>query len=256
MKVLVVSDVHVGSTYAVMPDEVYVEERDKQRSNRVESNPLQKQLYRAWQQMCDIGKVDACLVLGDCCDGANLKSRGFELWTTNLHQQVKTCADLLSMVKTSKYYGVQGSYYHVGENSSTDLAVIDLLNGTFGTDLVVQLNGKRVHMSHEVAYSSSPVSKATAPQKELMNAIIADKYFGEFDLLIRGHRHEYINLETVFGHIICAPGWKLRDSYSAKKGLTHIPQIGYVLLDTQGSITVDRKVWVPEKENMFREIEV
>lgn len=262
-KVLVVSDLHVGSIFSIMPNEVYIEQKDTHRSNKVESNELQKVLFSEWNKMVKkAGRVDACFVLGDCCDGSNQKSRGFELWTTNLHQQVRTCSDLLSMIKTDKFYGVQGSYYHVGENTSSDLAVIEELRnhctGEFGSDLVVTIEGKRIHLCHELSYSSSPVSKATASQREITNAIMNDKVYGEFDLLLRGHTHEFRMLKDANGFIINCPGWELRNAYKAKKGLGGAPQVGYILLTIyEGEpIIVEDYIKTAIKEHYFKEVAV
>ncbi len=255
-RILIVSDLHVGSNVAIMPDEVWIEKNDQPRANVITANEVQKALYQAWQEMVDrVGRVSACFVLGDSCDGSNIKSRGFELWTSNIHQQCKTAADLLSMVKTNKYYGVQGSYYHVGENTSSDLAIIDMLHGTFGTDLVVNIAGKRIHLCHEIGVSTSPVSKATALQSEIVSAEL-NQYYGKFDLLLRGHRHEYREVRDHRGHIAICPAWKVRDAYAAKKGLKLSPHIGYLVLNIQGSDMWLEPHLVPVKaEHLFKEVQ-
>lgn len=257
-RILCVSDIHSGSSLAVMPDEVWIEKKDALKSHYLQSNKTQKILYKAWCDMVDeAGQVDACFVLGDGIDGPNVKSRGFELWTSNLHQQVTTACDLLSMIHTNRYCGVQGSLYHVGENTSSDLAIIDILHGTFGTDLAVKDIGDcRFHLNHEIGYSSSPISKATAPQSELIGSLLSVKYFGEFDLLLRGHRHEYYNYNNAYGHIIGVPGWKVRDAYMAKKGLRGFgTQIGWVLLEIDGKeITERHHVFLPTKEHLIKEV--
>lgn len=257
-KILVVSDIHSGSIYSVMPDEVWIESRDHSRSNRIEANPIQSILYERWQEMCDWGRFDRCFILGDSIDGPNIKSRGFELWTPNLHQQTATATDLISMPKVPRrqYFGVQGSFYHVGENTSSDLAVIDQKRGQFGTDLVVEIDSTRIHICHEIAWSGSPVSKATAPMGELVAAAMNDKYLGQFDLLIRGHRHEYLDLKSRLGHILCMPAWKARDSFGAKKGMkSAVSDIGFAVLEIAGSsIEIEEVVWTPKEEHIFRTV--
>jgi predicted phosphodiesterase len=262
-KVLVVSDLHVGSIFSIMPDEVNIEQKDNPRSNRVESNALQKILFKEWKRMiADVGRVDACFMLGDACDGSNQKSRGFELWTTNIHQQVSTAADLLAMVNTNRFYGVQGSFYHVGENTSSDLAVMEELRKhctcEFGSDLVVSIEGKRIHLCHELPYSSSPISKATSSQREITNAIMNERIYGTFDLIMRGHTHEFRMLKDNNGFVVNCPGWELRNAYKAKKGLGGVPQVGYVLL----TLEEDKPIIVQDflkstvREHYFKEVKV
>lgn len=240
-KILVVSDLHVGSNVAIMPDEVNIEPSDKQRAQRIESNPLQKVIFKEWCEALDtVGRVDACFDVGDNIEGANYKSRGFELWTPNLHQQCNTASDLLGMVRTNRYYGVQGSYYHVGENVSSDLAVIssmDRCKTEFGTDLAVTVEDIRIHLAHEIGYSSSAVSKNTALTKEIDEANRKIAKLGRFGLLLRGHRHEIRDLidhENNIRMIVC-PCQKGRDAYAAKKGLSMVPTLGVILLKISGS---------------------
>lgn len=256
-KILVVSDLHTGSTVSVMPDDVWTED-DQGRRNRISANAIQRLLYRRWEQMVnDVGTVDACFVLGDTIDGPNIKSRGFELWTPNLSLQCRTAADLLSMVKARKYYGVQGSYYHVGENTSSDLAVMEMLRGEFGTDLVITVEDARLHLCHEISYSASPVSKATAPSTEIAFSALHDEHLGKFNLLLRGHRHDFYDLRTAFGHIVGCPCWKVRDAFAAKKGLKMLSNLGYLLLEVNGAdIRVEPTVWIPRQDHQFKEVEM
>ena len=260
-KVLVVTDLHAGSKFSVMPDEVWVEGGDTpDQQNCICSNGLQKILYKEWRKMCDeVGKVDSCITLGDNIDGPNYKSRGFELWTPSLHQQVKTAADLLSEVKCPYYgyFGVQGSGYHVSENSSADLGVIDCLRGQFGTDLTLDFLDKRIHCSHVIAPSSSPVSKATAPQAEIMWSVINVDLFGKLDLILRGHRHEYIELINSKGHFIAVPGWKTRDAFLTKMGLKAAGhEIGYTVLEIENGkdIHVDTHVVTLNRDQIIKEV--
>jgi predicted phosphodiesterase len=259
-RILVVSDMHIGSNVAVMPLEVVVEPSDVQRAQRIEANILQKSLFKNWQTMCDdAGRIDACFVLGDSCDGSNIKSRGFELWTSNLHQQVTTACDLLSMIRTNRYYGIQGSYYHVSENTSSDLAVMSSLEKCkteFGTDLAVTIDGHRMHLAHEISFSQSPVSKFTSLQRELINSNLYKEFFGKFELILRGHIHEGRMINDALGLVAVCPCWKLRDSYAAKKGLTIAPQIGYLLLNIGDEIDVEIHRFPYSNEKLFKEVSI
>jgi predicted phosphodiesterase len=256
-----ISDLHVGSNVAIMPDEVYIEPSDKQREQRIESNPLQKVIYKEWLDMLDtVGKVDACFDLGDNIDGSNYKSRGFELWTSNMHQQVTTAADLLGMIRTNKYYGVQGSYYHVGENVSSDLAVISSLDHCkkeFGTDLAVTVEGVRIHLAHEIGFTNSPVSKYTAANKEIDAANRNIAKLGNFQMLCRGHIHDIRDLidhENNIRLVVC-PCQKGRDAYAAKKGLGLVATLGYILLTIKGSdIFVDAHTFELQPEHNIKEV--
>jgi hypothetical protein len=244
-----------------MPDEVNIEPSDEQRSQRIASNPLQKRIYKEWEEMTDtVGKVDACFDLGDNVDGPNKKSNGFELWTSNMHQQVMTAADLLSMIKTNNFFGVQGSYYHVGENTSSDLAVLSSLphcRQEFGTDLAVKVDDVRIHLSHAIGYTRSQASKCTAPKNEIDAALRQKAKVGKFQLLMRGHRHEIADIidhENNIRLVVC-PGWKARDAFAAKNGLAMVPTLGWVLLKIDGKdIVIEPHTFELHGKHMFKEV--
>ena len=261
-KILVVTDLHSGSKFSVMPNEVWVDSANgNEHQNCVLANGLQTRLYHLWQGMVDeCGTVDAVINLGDSVDGPNRKSNGFELWTSSLYQQCNTAADLLSEIRVRKrrHYGVQGSTYHVNENTSCDLAVTKALGGEFGTDLALDLWGVRVHCSHVMAPSGSPVSKATAAQSELMWSEINAEYFGEFDLILRGHRHEYLDLQNAHGRIISCPAWKGRDAYISKMGLKAAgAEVGYILLTLDnGEINVEPHIYLLKRDQIIKEVTI
>lgn len=231
-RALIVSDLHIGSIYSLMPEEVILDQPNSPKPLTITPSKRQQILLNEWDCMIDtIGKVDTCYVLGDCTDGTNYKSSGLGCWTTDLNIQIREACNLLGRIKTNKYVVVQGSGYHVQENMSCDALVANELNAPFGTELIANLNGYRIHLAHEIGYSTSPTSKATALQAEIANAVLNQDYYGKFDLIVRGHRHENMDLKTPWGHIIVVPGWKTRDEYAAKKGFKCGPGfIGYGLV--------------------------
>lgn len=250
MKLLVVGDMHVGSNVSLMPPEVYL--GDAERRNKVSCNPVQKYIYRQWEDMISsVGKVDACIMLGDAIEGANYKSKGLGLWTSDLNEQVKVASDLLGMVKTKKYIGVQGSMYHVGDNVSSDKAVLDNLDGVFGDELCVSTGKTRIHICHSIGVSSSATAYRPTPiAREMMLATINREEYGKYDIILRGHAHYYV--EVRFGAtkgIIC-PCWKGRDEYVARKTLAWMPHLGYILIDGDTIkpfvFTLKEKMVVPE----------
>ena len=250
MNVLVVGDLHVGSNVSVMPDEVYLGEAE--RKNRISSNHLQKFIYKQWVDMVEtVGKVDACIVLGDSVEGPNRKSKGIGLWTSDISEQVRVAANLLDMVKTKKYIGVQGSFYHVEDNLSSDKAVINSLKGDFNDECVVVSGKTRIHCSHAVGVSSSSTAYRPTPiAREMMLATINKEEYGKYDLILRGHAHYYVEVRFGSSKGVICPCWKGRDEYVARKTLAFLPHLGYVLLkgtDVHPYVfTLDQKMNVPE----------
>lgn len=257
-RIAVFTDLHAGSHYSLMPEEVRLEVSREGGAAIITPNARQKKIRKYWEQSIDeIGPVDACLVLGDSTDGSNIKSRGYELWTSSIHQQIKTAADLLSEIRTSCYLGVDGSPYHVGSNPSWDLGVIDALGGKFGTDLVLNVEGKRIHLAHHTPFSRSAASQHTGAGGENIWAAANEKFYGRFDLRLRGHKHVYERTTDLYGDVIKVPCWKLADDFMTRGGLSsQPPQIGYLLLTLRAGedIDISKHVWVGEREDRFTEI--
>lgn len=216
----ILSDLHLGGNVSIMRPQVKLGSTSGDAAHTVSASEIQAEFYDRYCQMIrDMGRVDCCFVLGDTTDGVDSHSEGYTLWTTDRRAQVEEAYTLLSMIRTKKYYVVQGSRYHVDSNTTTDLAVCDKLRGTFGTDLAVVLDGLRIHLSHKIGHSRSPASKLTAPATEIAHAELNVPSYGRFDLLLRGHRHDYYDVKTGNGHIVGCPSWKARDHFAATHGL-------------------------------------
>jgi predicted phosphodiesterase len=238
-----------------MPDEVYVGE--KERRMKIESNTIQKKIFTRWECMVDdVGKVDAVINLGDTVDGTNRHSQGTGLWTTDINLQMEVAANLLSMVKTNKYLGVQGSYYHVGDNVSSDRAVIHTLGGTFGDELAIVSEGKRIHASHDVGVSSSGLAYRTTPIAQQLMVASLSKEYGKFNVILRGHAHYFVHVAFTEQQGVICPCWKGRDEYVARKSLAFLPHLGYVILNIKDRITVEPHIFTLKGKDVMKEVVV
>jgi len=253
-KILVVGDMHVGSKVSLMPDEVQLES-----GNVVKSNSIQKLIFEKWLEMVSsVGNVDAAIVLGDSIDGPDIKGKGVGMWTTDLHQQVRTASTLLDMIDTKKYVGVQGSNYHVGDNMSADGAVLFELGGVFGDELSIVAGDSRIHVSHSVGVSSAGSSYRPTPiAREMMLAAINKEEYGGFNLILRGHAHYYVRVSFASTTGLICPCWKGRDSFVARRTLAFMPHLGYVVLNIKGKdIQIEPHVFVLKEQNLIKEVKV
>lgn len=257
-RIVCIADLHTGSHYSLMPAEVKLEVCSSGGTGVVTPNARQKKLLQFWEQSLDeIGRVDACVCLGDMTDGSMIRSRGYELWAPSIHQQIRTAADLLGMIRTSRYYGVDGSPYHAGSNPSWDLLVMDELCGEFGTDLVVNTDGHRIHCAHHTPVTRSAASQHSGAAAENVWCAANAPYYGEFSLRLRGHKHVFERTTDIYGDVVKVPCWKIADDYMRRGGLSwQPPQVGYVLLDVRPGheIEVSKHVWVGTREDRFTEV--
>jgi predicted phosphodiesterase len=221
-RVLLVADLHTGSLFSPRssPD-----------------NSIQRATYNKWKEMCKaVGPVDAVILNGDLCDGINYKSRGIGIWTSNIEEQIDEAVNLIQMIDTKKYYGTQGSFYHVGDNLSSDRLVLKLLNGTFGDELAIKIEDVRFHCMHSVGVSSSAWMYRTTPiAREMLMAELNKEEYGKFKAIIRSHAHYfcYAGFGSSFGMI--SPCWKGRDEFAKRRTLAFMPHLGYVLFTVDGS---------------------
>lgn len=259
-RILILSDLHVGSTVAVMPDEVYADKTPTADAQVYHPNAQQKVINSWYEQMLDeVGKVDALFVLGDCIEGPNTKEWGLGTWTTDINVQREAAKDLLSMVKVKpkNIFGVDGSPYHAGANPTWDGDVIRGLGGTFDTDLTLSIEGMRMHLLHWTGFSKSLAGQSTSRSGARVWAAVNADWYGKFDYLISGHVHQHAYDEDIFCKSITAPCWKLRDKWMRKQGMRgQPPQSGYYLMTLrEGHEPELRKhIWVAPREYLVREV--
>ena len=260
--ILVTSDWHVGDDDSLIGDGWTTHTEDPEKCRFIAPNKVQDVLNDKFREMAE-GRYHAAFFLGDMVEGSSIKSRGFELWQSSIDEQVKCAVSLASLLKIKKAYVVDGSPYHVSENPSYDLMFADGLDRhvptKFGTDLDVHLPACDLtfHLNHAIGVSSSQVSKATAPMAEIASAAQHDQWFGKKDLILRGHRHEILNLKTKDGQCICCPCFKGRDTYQKRKGLRFGPPVcGWIVLHVQGNkVTVDDDNWfILQKEHLTKRV--
>ena len=256
-RLLIVGDMHVGKKQAIMPDEVCIDTEELKRT--ISASPLQKRIFGKWEEMVDeVGKVDAVLTMGDICDGFNYRSHGTGLWTSDINLQVTVATELLSMIKTNKYLGVQGSFYHVGDNMSSDRSVVDHFGGVFGDELSINISKSRIHASHFVGVSSSGTAYRTTPiAREMMLAKINSDDYGDFDLILRGHAHYYVQAAFTRSKGVICPCWCGRDEFVARQTLAFNPHLGYVLVNVDGNdLSIDPHVFTLKNKELIKEVVV
>lgn len=258
MRILIVSDLHTGSTAGIMPPVVKEETSD---GNIIEhhASKTQKRLFGLWKDLVHkVGAVDVMVINGDSCDGPNKKGTGANCWTTNLDIQAQTAADLCKMFKTKKYIVTQGSGYHVGENISLDELVAQKLGGDFGIELALNLEKEkiRLHFSHQIGVSQSSWQYRTTPiARELVSALLHENSYEKFHGVIRSHAHYYCGVEFGSHFGIITPCWQLRTPYMVGKGLALLPKIGAVVLDvSDGEVAKERYLW--DVECPMKEVKV
>ena len=266
-RVGVISDLHVGSLFALMSPEVKKGRKGRERQT-VMANHIQRFLYGRWCEMCKHmnkdGPLDVLINLGDNVDGVNYHGRGFGTWTTVIKEQVDEARNLIGMIEFKRIIGVNGSKYHVDNNMTADEAVVSHFTPApksmveyepeFGTEVVATIGGVRFHLSHKVG-ATSTIHRATKINKEAMMAELNKEKYGKFDVLLRAHAHYYRDVGTPFNRGFICPCWKIRDDFSQSGSLAWDPDIGYIIFTIKdGSYDWEAKIFRLTPDLIFDEV--
>lgn len=235
-KMLIVSDLHAGSLYGLMPP--HFNAKVGATEFTYQSSPAQKKLWEKWVEMVkEVGQVDDVVINGDLVDGKNKKSEGKGAWSTDMNCQVDCAVGMIMMIKAKRYHIASGSPYHQDTNIDCDeLCAVRMKDAgydvKFGNELVINYTeeGKRYHFAHSIGVSGVMTYRTTAIAKEMMSAVLHEKQMGKFDGIFRAHCHYFVKAEFPSSFGVIGPGWKMRDDYGTKKGFGIIPKCGYLLL--------------------------
>jgi hypothetical protein len=247
--VVVISDMHVGSPFALMPDKF---ESLNKKTGDYQSYPLnktQKLLYAHWSDMCKSIKKhppEAIILNGDLIDGTSRKNEGRYESITEPLRQIEACIQLLDMLppKVPKFF-TQGSNYHVDNITPAEEYIADKMDGEFGPDLLVCEAGIRIHASHYISVSKSSWQYWSTPiaKDSLLLAVNdSEKKYGHVDVALRSHAHYFAAVEFTSTMGIISPCWQVRNEYAALRDIVSPPEIGYLTIRNFGEIEgTDRK---------------
>ena len=271
-KVLVTADKHVGSKVALAPECFYkidyepTEIRDEshlkvhfEEVKSIKPNTISRKLYKRYEEMCDdVGKVDIHIHLAETCDGFNIKERGKDQYTTDLLIQVSTATYLENMIKAKHREILQGSFYHVGANLSTDEMVAALCGAGYGYDLKLTVDKIACYFRHPIGTTRSVwMYKPTKVAREMVLGELNASEYGKFNIYGFGHVHSFVAVEYGNSYGFTCPGWKGRDSYAKRGSLGWTPQIGYLLFKIDGNDWErEKQIWSLKGKDLIREVKI
>lgn len=245
MKILLIGDIHAGSTVAPWPEGAPLSDD----AGTWHPGKAQRWLNRSWQTMIEEcrheGPFDVIIEMGDVIDGDNPRSG--QRVTNRLDYQAGAAVELLSPVRdlTKRFYMVRGTEWHVGKMSQWCTHVAEQLDATampnnagrIWPELFLEIETGVLHALHHISSSSNPMYEATALTKELI-ALRADlqRAWGQsaapdVRVIVRAHRHRFFAIEDSAGwRALTIPPWQLKTSYAYARATWSVSQIGYVIL--------------------------
>jgi len=228
VKILVISDMHVGSGYAIRP----------LKWKNTNANPVQRKILKKWDEMCRNEKdIDYLLINGDAVDGTGAAEEGKHQDIADTNEQVKAAAELVSMINCDKILVTYGSKYHTKENPNLDEQFAEEIGAT-KHDYEINFQPKTlkdvIHLSHNISVSTSSWQYRTTPiAKELVAALLNEKELYRYKSIIRSHAHYFCTVAFTSNFGLITPCWQTRTPYMIRKGLSLIPKLGYVILQKE-----------------------
>lgn len=241
---LIVSDLHCGSIYGLLPPDMITSD-----GRSVPPNPGQQYLWECWQVVCELAAsrgVDAVIVNGDVVDGRQRAQRGSELCLPLVEDQARAAEQALLYLRkylpAAKWYFVQGTEYHDATAGREVEVVARALgavsyhgvgSGRYSREVLdLDVDGVIVNCAHHISVSSG-LYRATAPDREALWSALAGKTgkMPRADLLVRSHAHYFVHVEHESKHIVITPCWQLQTRYMRRHSVYRmLPSIGAIVV--------------------------
>ena len=264
LRILALSDLHVGSSVGLWPESVIVGE-----GNALSANSQQRWLLRCWNAMIEEARSlrpDVVVLNGDLLQGVHHNDG--QLMSTQVGVQQRAAVQLLEPLTGpvtghgGRIYVIAGTEYHDGAGA----ADADVLASMIGArqsretgrharwELLYRLGEAStapvIHFAHHIGIAASPDSEASSPVRDLRTEVgeLYQQFAGtapNVKMIVRSHRHRFVYVQIPYDqHALVLPGWQLKTAYAYKKAAPQLPQIGYAWIEWDGTdITVRPRLY-------------
>jgi hypothetical protein len=252
--ILLLSDLHVGSDFAVFPARAWRTEHNDRIA--VRPNRTQRYLLRCWTWMLAHlpERLDCVIVNGDVIDGENPREAGRYLSLHTPYDQAEAARTLLAPIRAraDRFFLVKGTPYHEGPASDAVLWLAKALDATphapgrlTGTRLWLRLEaagGLMINASHHMTRGF--VYPAGGADRTALLASVAEASgkLPRADVIVRAHNHVKRVVHAYGKHVIFQPAWKVLTPY-AERAMEEIraevlADLGAVLVEAHdGTVT-------------------
>lgn len=216
--VVIVSDTHTGSAYALFPARFQLST-----GSIVSLNVGQQYLLQCWRDFEErIPERFEVLVLnGDIINGQNRRESAADLTEVDPAWQQRAALELLEPIaaRAEKVYVAQGSTYHTGEVARWEEQLAYQLgaepdsSGHYAWDwLLLDIDGVRLDVAH---HQSVVMRYVTMPleREQQFDKIIADWKGGSAHLIVRSHAHRYVEAHVELQQSVATASWQLQSRY-------------------------------------------
>lgn len=219
LRIVTLADLHIGHL-AALTEPIYWLPEDTPLGR------LQRELWALWEGLVQqLRRPDWLFCLGDAIEGKGAKSGGTELILPDRHEQARSAARILAMMKPARVVMVHGTPYHTGDSEDFETVTCDNLNALgipseIHSQPFVQVASVVFHLKHKVGGSSIPHGVHTAPAREAVYHELqaAERDWPRARVILRGHTHEYSYCGTAHRLAMILPALKAaHDKYGSRQ---------------------------------------
>lgn len=233
----VLSDLHTGHVTGYLPPNMM-----SKSGNLIRQNQLQRKVHRETiRHLKEIGEVDILIILGDLCEGKQVKIAGVGLHDCDTDTMVKwavhSVLEWCSILKPKVIIITKGTDYHttVGIGGDLDYQIASILGATFsvyyGVELYLKLGELIWYLRHY--YPTVSVNRMM-PLEKMFRFKARDVAAGRCkvipDVMGFGHVHVSMPLTKIENrtYAFVAPALKGKDDYMRGKGYPYEADLGLV----------------------------
>ena len=240
-KILVLNDLHVGSSYGLLPPD-FTDTMGNVHTQNLGQQYLWER-FTATMRRLQPQKIDAIVINGDLIDGMQPKSKGAPLTLHRIEDQREAAHKVLEEVRNTlpaaTWYFVEGTPYHeVGEQVAQ--VALSLL-GTpqeIRRTLTLRVGKAILRFHHETSFSGG-FAKAGSLEKELVTSWLSEAMqdWEKVHCEVRAHCHYFCYVGRKDRLAIIAPCWQLQTDFITKNSPTkNIPDIGCIVLSVDDTM--------------------
>jgi hypothetical protein len=252
--IVVISDTHFGSTLALCPPGVRLDD-----GARIERSVVQQKLWQHWTDFWGwvdnrLGGEPFILVHnGDIVDGSHHKTTTVHTDNPIIQQRLAVSAMKPIVDKCYKYFQIRGTEAHVGQSACLEESVAEILGaeqeqstGAYSRqDLWLNFGDELLNFCHHIGTTSSSAYESSAVQREIVAAFTDAGQWKKRppSIVIRSHRHRYIEVKNHGGRGIVTPAWQAKTPFVFKIDRLRLPMFGGLIL-RQGEEVVLVREWI------------
>lgn len=248
MRVIVISDCHVGHRAAPWPAEFTVPET----GHKICASPEQKLLLEYIDDFFgqpEAQEAEMVINLAESIEGSSPKDEGRDLMTPEIDYQIDAWMKVFGpKVGSRKYYSVHGHQYHDATNIYVEDIIARRVGGEYcGQIINLRINGKIINCAHSpggaMIYTATMLDRQSLFADALEGVGPGAKFNYHIDCIARAHRHRFALVKDESRTVFINPCWKFWHpirKFNAGKYFRSQPSIGGCVLE------VGSKVWVKD----------